>query len=90
MHGGGGPEGRLNLRAQNLMLFLQIGEGVDDRTWLHHLRRRDYSRWFREALDDEDMAKDAARIEAEAADDPVASRRAIRELVSRRYTAAGA
>jgi hypothetical protein len=33
-----GPEGRLNLRAKNLALFLQIAEGIDDSTWLHHLR----------------------------------------------------
>ena len=34
-----GPEGKLNLRAQNLILFLQLAEGVDDETWLYHLRR---------------------------------------------------
>jgi hypothetical protein len=28
----------LNLRAQNLAFFLQIAEGIDDRSWLHHLR----------------------------------------------------
>ena len=39
-----GTQGRLNLRAQNLALFLQIAEGVDDPTWLHHLRAGDYSR----------------------------------------------
>ena len=43
-----GPEGKLNLRAQNLMLFLQLADGVDDETWLHHLRQGDYSGWFRE------------------------------------------
>ena len=43
-----GPEAKLNLRAQNLTMFLQIGEGVDDATWLHHLRAGDYSRWMRE------------------------------------------
>src|SRR6266446_10126510 len=31
-----GQEGSLNLRAQNLVLFLQIAEGVDDGTWLYH------------------------------------------------------
>ena len=29
-----GPQGKLNLRAQNLMVFLQMAEGVDDETWL--------------------------------------------------------
>ena len=37
----------MNLRAQNLMIFLQIAEGIDDRTWEHHLRKGDYSEWFR-------------------------------------------
>ena len=43
----GGPEGKLNLRAQNLQMFLQLAEGVDEETWMHHLRQGDYSRWFR-------------------------------------------
>src|SRR5262249_53125195 len=30
-----GPEGKLKLRASNLMLFLQLADGVDDDTWLH-------------------------------------------------------
>jgi hypothetical protein len=38
-----GPEGALNLRAQNLTLFIQIASGVDDRTWEYHLRAGDYS-----------------------------------------------
>jgi hypothetical protein len=38
-----GPDNKLNLRAQNLMLFLQMADGVDDITFEHHLRRGDYS-----------------------------------------------
>ena len=41
-----GPSDKLNLRAQNLVMFMQIAAGVDDQTWAHHLRRGDYSRWF--------------------------------------------
>src|SRR5207248_8392326 len=33
-----GPENKLNLRAQNLMTFLQLADGVDDDTWTHHLK----------------------------------------------------
>ncbi|HET6468303.1 MAG TPA: HAD-IIB family hydrolase, partial [Geminicoccaceae bacterium] len=51
-----GPENRLNLRAHNLHLFVQIGAGVDDDTWLHHLRAGDYSRWCRESIKDEELA----------------------------------
>src|SRR5207302_183527 len=45
-----GPKGKLRLRARNLSLFLQMAEGVDEETWLHHLRQGDYSRWFREVI----------------------------------------
>lgn len=58
-----GPEGKLKLRAQNLVLFSQIAEGVDDETWLHHLLQHDYSRWFRDAIKDDGLAKEVERIE---------------------------
>jgi hydroxymethylpyrimidine pyrophosphatase-like HAD family hydrolase len=61
-----GPDGRLNLRAQNLMLFAQLAEGVDDETWLHHLQRRDYSRWFREAIKDEGSLTKSQRLSSKA------------------------
>src|SRR5262249_12127523 len=54
-----GPEGKLNLRAQNLHVFMQLAEGVDDETWLHHLRRGDYSSWFRFTIKDEELAAEA-------------------------------
>jgi len=81
-----GPRGALNLRAQNLMLFLQIADGVDDETWRHHLRRGDYSRWFAEMIKDEELAAVARGIEAQAALDPRESRARIREAVEQRYT----
>ena len=43
-----GPEGKLNLRAQNLVTFMQLAEGVYEDTWIYHLRRNDYSKWLRE------------------------------------------
>jgi hydroxymethylpyrimidine pyrophosphatase-like HAD family hydrolase len=82
-----GPLGRLNLRAQNLQLFVQIGEGVDDETWEHHRGRRDYSRWFRDVIHDEDLAAEAACIEGDSNLDARESRRRIAAAVSERYTA---
>jgi len=38
-----GPANALNLRAQNLTIFMQMADGVDDETWLHHLQANDYS-----------------------------------------------
>ena len=43
-----GPDDEINLRAHNLMIFLQIAEGIDEKTWEHHLRAGDYSNWFRD------------------------------------------
>ena len=82
-----GPGDRLNLRAHNLSMFNQIAEGIDDETWLFHLRRGDYSRWFREAIKDEELARDAAAVEAEEALAPARSRTLIREAIEERYTA---
>jgi len=81
-----GPDGALSLRAQNLSLFLQIGAGVDDRTWLHHLCAGHYSAWIRGAIKDEDLADEVAAVERDrelAAND---SRARIKEAVDRRYT----
>jgi hypothetical protein len=83
-----GLEEKLNLRAQNLLLFLQIADGVDDQTWLHHLQRADYSRWFREEINDDELGAEASRIEKEFAGDAQKSREAIRAAVEERYTAA--
>ncbi len=81
-----GPEKKLNLRAQNLMLFLQIADGVDDATWEHHRREGDYSRWLRDSIKDADLAAAVARIEALAKIDPLEGRRQIREAIEQDYT----
>jgi hydroxymethylpyrimidine pyrophosphatase-like HAD family hydrolase len=82
-----GPDGKLNLRAQNLMIFLQIAEGVDDRTWQHHLRAGDYSRWFRKQLKDKKLAKGVAEVEGDKKLSAEQSRKLVAEAVRRRYTA---
>jgi HAD superfamily hydrolase (TIGR01484 family) len=81
-----GPAGKLNLRAQNLVLFNQIAEGVDDETWLYHLRQGDYSRWFRDSIKDDALADEVARIEQQQ---PAAatSRAVIKAAIEERYTA---
>jgi len=81
-----GPEGKLNLRAQNLMLFLQMADGVDDQTWLHHLQQGDYSRWFRDRIKDDSLAAEAEEIERTANLSPQQGRALIRQAVERRYT----
>jgi hypothetical protein len=81
-----GPEGKLNLRAGNLQLFLQLADGVDDETWTWHLRRGDYSRWFREAIKDDALAAEVRRIEQASSLSADESRARLRERVEERYT----
>jgi HAD superfamily hydrolase (TIGR01484 family) len=81
-----GPGDRLNLRAQNLFLFMQIADGVDDDTWRHHLRSRDYSRWMREAIKDPGLADDVAQVEERDDMPPLESRRRVRQAIEERYT----
>src|SRR5262245_23317068 len=82
-----GPAGALNLRAQNLATFLQLAAGVDDKTWLHHLREGAYSRWFRDAIKDEKLAAEAAAVEQDGSLSAYSSRARIKDMVERRYTA---
>jgi hydroxymethylpyrimidine pyrophosphatase-like HAD family hydrolase len=83
-----GPEEKLNLRAYNLELFVQMADGVDDETWLHHLRQGDYSRWFLEAIKDPGLSEEAAAVEADPALAAHESRARIRAAIESRYTAA--
>jgi hypothetical protein len=82
-----GPAGALNLRAHNLTTFLQLAAGVDEGTWLHHLHEGAYSRWFREAIKDEELAAEAEPVEADTTLSAAESRERIKEFVDKRYTA---
>jgi hypothetical protein len=82
-----GPEGKLNLRAQNMNLFAQLAEGVDEETWSFHLAKGDYSRWFREAIKDDDIAQVIANIEKDRKSTASESRRLILDTIRKHYTA---
>jgi hydroxymethylpyrimidine pyrophosphatase-like HAD family hydrolase len=81
-----GPDKRLNLRAPNLITFLNLMDGVDEETWLYHLRHGEYSRWFKENIKDDELASAAETVEREGSADASESRRRIRELIEERYT----
>jgi HAD superfamily hydrolase (TIGR01484 family) len=81
-----GPDGRLNLRAQNLQVFLQLADGVDDETWCYHLGRGDISRWMREIIKDTELADEVERIEQARGLSARESRERLREQVEERYT----
>jgi hydroxymethylpyrimidine pyrophosphatase-like HAD family hydrolase len=80
-----GPVTRLKLRAQNLAMFTQIAEGIDDETWLYHLRRGDYSQWIRDAIKDDEMAEEVAAIEGATQMPAPETRSAVISAVNRRY-----
>jgi HAD superfamily hydrolase (TIGR01484 family) len=81
-----GPADKLNLRAQNFSLFMQLGDGVDDATWLFHLRRGDYARWIREQIRDEKLADEVQAIETRHLGSAAESRKLVRQAIERRYT----
>jgi HAD superfamily hydrolase (TIGR01484 family) len=81
-----GPEGKLKLRAQNLIQFLELGDGVDDDTWLFHLRNGDAEEWMRRAIKDEALAEKVAAVAREEGLDAETSRQKIREIVEAVYT----
>ncbi|MEX0271479.1 HAD-IIB family hydrolase [Leptolyngbyaceae cyanobacterium UHCC 1019] len=81
-----GSEAKLKLRAQNLISFTELADGVDDETWLHHLRQQDYSCWFQEAIKDEDLANEAVEVETTADISAAESRNRIKAAIEQRYT----
>jgi hypothetical protein len=81
-----GPEGALNLRAHNLVMFVEIAEGVDAATWQYHREHGDYSRWFEKEIGDPDLAAQARQIEQDSSLDAAGSLAQIRAAVQERYT----
>jgi HAD superfamily hydrolase (TIGR01484 family) len=82
-----GPDGKLNLRAQNMNLFAQLAEGLDDETWNFHLAQADYSRWLRETIRDQDLAEVVGNVEKDRTLGPKESRQRIIEAIRKHYTA---
>jgi len=81
-----GPDGKLNLRAQNLIVFRQIADGVDDATWLHHLRQGDYSHWLETAIKDPSLARIVHEVEGTPELSARDSRRRVTSAIEDRYT----
>jgi HAD superfamily hydrolase (TIGR01484 family) len=79
-----GPQGKLNLKAQNLAVFVQLADGVDADTWTFHLKNGDIARWFREVIKDADLASEAELMER-ADVTAEESRKHIRSEIEQRY-----
>jgi hypothetical protein len=83
-----GPKNIHNLSAPNLSLFCHIGRGIDQETWLYHLRRGDFSRWIRKSVKDEDLAVLVQQIEQDTDSNPQDTRNRICGAIEARYTLA--
>ncbi len=82
-----GPGNKLNLPANNLMMFVQLAEGIDADTWQFHLKRGDYSLWFRDLIKDKEVASQIEIIEQRDNLSDEDSRQAIKEAIMQKYTA---
>lgn len=83
-----GANGKMRLRAQNLMMFAQIAEGIDIETWRFHLARHDYSAWLRKAVQNEPLATEIERLETNLAQNAEKARHEIIKTISEAYTSA--
>jgi hypothetical protein len=79
-----GPQGKLNLRAANLEMFVQLAEGLDEATWLYHLRRHDFSSWLA-GVGDAKLANQVQNVEQDERLSAVASRAEVRKLIEEHY-----
>lgn len=66
-------------------MFSHLSQGIDEETWTFHLRRGDYSRWFRYSIRDAQLAEQAERIDIVMTSHSQ-TRDTIRELIHARYT----
>jgi HAD superfamily hydrolase (TIGR01484 family) len=82
-----GSDGEMNLRAQNLNTFVQLAEGVDQKTWLFHLRQGDYSKWLRSSVKDSELADQVEGVEKDKSLPDQESRQRIKEMILQKYTA---
>lgn len=80
-----GRDGKLNLKAQNLIVFMQLADGVDDQTWEYHLRRGDYAQWFLRCIKDETLGAEALKVQQRKIS-AVESRQRIKAAITQRFT----
>ena len=81
-----GPDNKLKLRAQNLIVFTDLADGVDADTWLFHWKRGDVSGWLQRCVKDEELTEQVKALEKKVPDDANASRKEVREIIERKYT----
>ena len=80
-----GANNQFSLRATNLKRFIELAEGLDDETWLFHLKRNDYSNWIEHVIKDYGLADEVRAIET--SDDSAAeqTRTAVQQTIEKRF-----
>jgi len=81
-----GPDNRLNLKAQNLAMFCQIAEGVDNTIWRFHLTHGDYSSWLKIVIKDDELAQVVAELERRRDVSAAESRLPVCDAIRSRYS----
>lgn len=82
-----GPGNKMDLSVHNLNMFIQVAEGIDSETWQFHLKRGDYSQWFRNSLKDPELASQIEAIERDGQVSEAESRQRIKDAILQKYTA---
>lgn len=82
-----GAENQINRRAKNIFEFVQISQQLHDNDWEYHLKAGDYSKWFRDVIKDEQLAKDVEKIEKNPNMTSYKSRADICQKLLSRYAA---
>jgi hypothetical protein len=63
-----------------------MGRGIDEETWLFHLRRGDYSRWIRDSVKDLDLAEVVQQVEKQCVHATEDSRNRICDAIAAKYS----
>lgn len=79
-----GKENKLNLKANNLAMFTHLAEGIDDDTWIYHLKRKDFRKWFESSVNDDALAAVSEEAENKNAAD---SKKIILDYIRQKYMA---
>ncbi|MDQ2753568.1 MAG: phosphoglycolate phosphatase, partial [Bacteroidota bacterium] len=79
-----GKKDQFKLKANNLVLFAHIAEGIDDVTWKYHLHKGDFTQWFRDKLHDDELADISEEAEKEQSAEE--SKKQILAYINQKYT----
>ena len=81
-HGSAGQSVR---RARNLAEFIHVIDEIGDDLWERHLRAGDFTLWFRDVVQDEELARQGTEIATDRKLSARESRRQLKDAIRRRY-----